>query len=94
MKLPVLLDQPTPKLRAYRRETVIAEKFQAIVMLGRANRLMKDFYDIWLWKQQWAAFVQDVAVQPGEPANVVDDLSDFLMPHAAKAREIAAGANR
>jgi predicted nucleotidyltransferase component of viral defense system len=45
---PTLLDQPAPKLRAYARETVIAEKFQAIVALGRANSRMKDFYDIWL----------------------------------------------
>lgn len=35
--LPVLLDFPAPHLRAYARETVIAEKFQAMVMLGRAN---------------------------------------------------------
>jgi Nucleotidyl transferase AbiEii toxin, Type IV TA system len=27
---------------------VIAEKFQAMVMLGRANSRMKDFYDVWL----------------------------------------------
>jgi predicted nucleotidyltransferase component of viral defense system len=46
--LPVLLDQPTPRLRAYSRETVVAEKFQAMVMLGRANSRMKDFYDIWV----------------------------------------------
>jgi predicted nucleotidyltransferase component of viral defense system len=45
---PTLLDQPAPKLRAYARETVIAEKFQAMVALGRANSRMKDFYDIWL----------------------------------------------
>lgn len=45
---PVLLDFPVPKLRAYARETVIAEKFQAMVLLGRANSRMKDFYDIWL----------------------------------------------
>ncbi|WP_158816048.1 nucleotidyl transferase AbiEii/AbiGii toxin family protein [Methylocapsa sp. S129] len=47
MDLPVLLDFPAPHLRAYARETVIAEKFQAMVMLGRANSRMKDFYDIW-----------------------------------------------
>jgi predicted nucleotidyltransferase component of viral defense system len=46
--LPVLLDFPAPHLRAYARETVIAEKFQAIVALGRANSRMKDFYDIWI----------------------------------------------
>ena len=45
---PVLLDSPAPKLRGYRHETVIAEKFEAIVKLGRANSRMKDFYDIWM----------------------------------------------
>ena len=48
MDLPVLLDLPAPRLRAYRPETVIAEKFQAMVFLGRANSRMKDFYDIWV----------------------------------------------
>jgi predicted nucleotidyltransferase component of viral defense system len=48
LELPVLLDLPAPRLRAYSRETVIAEKFQAMVALGRANSRMKDFYDIWL----------------------------------------------
>ncbi len=45
---PVLLDLPAPRLRTYARETVIAEKFQAMVALGRANTRMKDFYDIWV----------------------------------------------
>ncbi len=45
---PVLLDFPAPRLRGYARETVIAEKFQAMVALGRANSRMKDFYDIWV----------------------------------------------
>ena len=45
--LPALLDFPRPRLRAYARETVIAEKFQAMVALGLANTRMKDFYDIW-----------------------------------------------
>jgi predicted nucleotidyltransferase component of viral defense system len=44
---PALLDQPSPKLRAYAPETVVAEKFQAMVALGRANSRMKDFYDVW-----------------------------------------------
>jgi predicted nucleotidyltransferase component of viral defense system len=47
--LPVLLNtNPAPHLRAYAAETVIAEKFQAMVQLGRANSRMKDFYDIWV----------------------------------------------
>lgn len=45
---PSMLDFPMPRLRAYARETVIAEKFQAMVMLGRVNSRMKDFYDIWI----------------------------------------------
>ena len=45
---PSMLAFPAPRLRAYARETVIAEKFQAMVVLGRANSRMKDFYDIWI----------------------------------------------
>ena len=45
---PVLLDQPQPHLRAYARETVVAEKFQAMVMIGQANTCLKDYYDLWL----------------------------------------------
>ncbi|MDB5412974.1 MAG: hypothetical protein JWR10_1309 [Rubritepida sp.] len=45
---PSMLDFPRPRLRGYARETVIAEKFQAMVALGRANTRMKDFYDIWI----------------------------------------------
>ncbi|MDR6306026.1 putative nucleotidyltransferase component of viral defense system [Nitrobacter vulgaris] len=45
---PTMLAFPAPRLRAYARETVIAEKFQAMVALGRANSRMKDFYDIWI----------------------------------------------
>ena len=54
MELPVLLDQPAPRLRAYARETVIAEKFQAMVLLGRANSRMKDIYDIWLLAKSYS----------------------------------------
>ncbi len=44
--LPSLLDMAEPKLRVYPVYTVIAEKFQAMVMLGLTNSRMKDFYDI------------------------------------------------
>jgi predicted nucleotidyltransferase component of viral defense system len=53
MELPVLLDQPAPRLLAYPRETVIAEKFQAMVVLGRANSRMKDFHDIWVLRRSF-----------------------------------------
>jgi hypothetical protein len=130
--LPVLLDLPAPRLRSYPRETVMAEKFQAMVALGRANTRMKDFYDIWILArsykfagdslaravaatfarrktpvptelpdalsrafaedpakiQQWNSFVDNVSVQPGSLANVIDVLAAFLMPHAMMARSL------
>ncbi|MBW2059861.1 MAG: nucleotidyl transferase AbiEii/AbiGii toxin family protein [Deltaproteobacteria bacterium] len=42
---PTLLDSPPLRVLACPRETVVAEKFQAMVMLGIANSRMKDFYD-------------------------------------------------
>jgi hypothetical protein len=46
LTFPPLLDAPAPQLRAYPKETVIAEKFEAIVDLGQANSRMKDYYDL------------------------------------------------
>lgn len=130
--LPVLLDFPAPHLRAYAPETVIAEKFQAMVMLGRANSRMKDLYDVWVLSrrfefkdgklpraiaatftrrkteipseapdaltttfsedptkvQQWNSFGEDVVFQPSTLAEVIKDLSAFLMPHASAARAL------
>ena len=45
---PTLLDSPAPHLKAYPRETVMAEKYQALINLGMANSRMKDFYDLWI----------------------------------------------
>ena len=42
-----MLEFEAPTLSVYPRETVVAEKFQAMVMLGISNSRMKDFYDIW-----------------------------------------------
>ena len=54
MRYPTLLEFPAPGVRAYRRETVIAEKFQAMVALGMANSRMKDFYDLWVLARGFA----------------------------------------
>lgn len=43
---PGLLDFPGIRMRAYRPETAIAEKFHAMVVLGAANSRMRDFFDI------------------------------------------------
>jgi predicted nucleotidyltransferase component of viral defense system len=45
---PVFLDLPAPRIQAYPREVVVAEKFQALVVLGIANSRMKDFFDLWI----------------------------------------------
>ncbi|NJM40317.1 MAG: nucleotidyl transferase AbiEii/AbiGii toxin family protein [Anaerolineae bacterium] len=51
IEYPVMLDFPAPRIRAYPRETTIAEKFHAMADLGFDNTRMKDFYDLWqmLW---------------------------------------------
>ena len=51
LTFPVLLPLEAPVLRAYQPETVIAEKFQAMVVLGIANSRMKDFFDVWTLAQ-------------------------------------------
>lgn len=38
---------PAPMLRTYPRELSLAEKFEAMVQLGRRNSRMKDFHDVW-----------------------------------------------
>ena len=44
---PTLLDDlPAPRLKVYPRETVIAEKLEAIATLGIANSRMKDYFDL------------------------------------------------
>lgn len=43
---PVLLDFPAPELLAYPREAVVAEKLEAMVVLGDRNSRIKDFFDL------------------------------------------------
>lgn len=54
VEYPSLLDFPAPRLRVYPKETVIAEKFQAMVVLGFINSRMKDFYDVWLMSKEFS----------------------------------------
>ncbi|HTE55868.1 MAG TPA: nucleotidyl transferase AbiEii/AbiGii toxin family protein [Kofleriaceae bacterium] len=46
VEFPTLLGQPAPHLRAYPRETVVAEKVEILISLGMANSRSKDFYDL------------------------------------------------
>lgn len=50
---PVILDFPKPHLNGYPQESVISEKFEAMIKLGLLNSRMKDFYDIWLMTRQF-----------------------------------------
>ena len=54
IELPGFLDLPRTRFRAYPKETVVAEKFQAMVALGMANTRMKDFYDVWFLATRFA----------------------------------------
>lgn len=47
IEFPSLIGLPTATIRSYSPESVIAEKFQALVALGLVNGRMKDFYDLW-----------------------------------------------
>ena len=94
--LPVLLDMPSPHLRAYPPETVIAEKFHAMVVLGRANSRMKDYYDVWMLTSTFeidperlrraiaATFARRNTVVP---AVVPDGLTDAFAADPAKQRQ-------
>jgi predicted nucleotidyltransferase component of viral defense system len=56
VEFPLMLSTPAlpaPKLNAYPRETVIAEKLEAMVALGMANSRMKDFYDLFTLAQNF-----------------------------------------
>jgi hypothetical protein len=44
---PSILSQSRARIRVYPRETVVAEKFEAMVQLGMTNSRMKDYYDLW-----------------------------------------------
>jgi len=55
LEYPTLLAGPSPKLRAYTRYTVAAEKCEAMVRLGLANSRLKDFYDLW-FLSRWFDF--------------------------------------
>ena len=82
---PVLLDFPPPVLRMYPRETVVAEKTDAMVQLGLINTRMKDYYDIWVLMQGFefdGALLKSAMVatfsrrKTGLPSDVPPGLSD------------------
>ena len=94
--LPVLLEMPSPHLRAYPPETVIAEKFHAMVVLGRANSRMKDYYDVWMLIDSFELEPQRMRRAIGAtfarrnteiPTSVPDGLSDAFSADVGKKRQ-------
>ena len=88
LDFPVMLEMSAPKLQGYARETVIAEKFQAMVTLGHANTRLKDYYDTWILSQSFTfedgRLPQAIAAtfdRRGTPIPV--DLPDGLTPEFA-----------
>jgi hypothetical protein len=53
IEYPSLLDFPAPVLRAYPKETVVAEKLEALTALGLLNSRLKDFYDLALLSRMY-----------------------------------------
>lgn len=47
LQYPTLLGHSAPQLYGYPRETALAEKIQAMIVLEMSNSRMKDFYDVW-----------------------------------------------
>ncbi|MEO8563046.1 MAG: nucleotidyl transferase AbiEii/AbiGii toxin family protein [bacterium] len=46
VEFPTLLNDAPPRILTYPRDTVVAEKLEAVVSLGVTNSRMKDFYDL------------------------------------------------
>jgi predicted nucleotidyltransferase component of viral defense system len=62
LSFPALLDMPNAQVQSYTKETVVAEKLQAAVVLGIRNSRMKDFFDL-LWLSQFFSFDGETLVK-------------------------------
>ncbi len=63
IEYPALLDFPAPVLQAYPKETVVAEKLEALTTLGVLNSRIKDYYDLALLSRMYA-FEGELVAQP------------------------------
>lgn len=59
----ILKELPPPILEAYSIETLISEKFNAMIDLGELNSRLKDFYDIYIFVDQCDEEVLKEAIQ-------------------------------
>lgn len=77
-----ILDLPKPKLKIYPKETVIAEKFEAMVKLGIGNSRMKDFWDIRFLIKEFSFDGALLQKRSGRP------LTDDKPPYRARRRSL------
>lgn len=57
---PLLEEVPPVHILCYSKESVVAEKWQAMVQLGRFNSRMKDFYDLWFISRSYPFLYADL----------------------------------
>ena len=93
LEYPSLLDLPRPRMRAYPRETVVAEKLHAMEYLGLRNSRMKDYFDVYALllegKIDIASLAEAMAAtfsrrQTALPEDMLQGLSDGFAADAAK----------
>ena len=77
VEYPALLGDPGPRIRAYPREAVIAEKLHALVTHGERTSRFKDFYDMYLLAKErdfvgerLAAAIEATFGQRGRPIEI------------------------
>jgi hypothetical protein len=85
---PSLIGLLAPHVRVYPPETVVAEKYEALVRLGTVNSRVKDFYDLWTLAHErtfsgaiLATAIQATFTRRGTPLPVVTPLAltdDFI----------------
>lgn len=58
-------DLPPAMIRAYPPETVVAEKFEAMIRFGETTSRLKDFYDVWAIAQMFSFEMATLATAIG-----------------------------
>jgi nucleotidyltransferase AbiEii toxin of type IV toxin-antitoxin system len=87
IEYPTLLEFSAPILWAYPKETVVAEKLEALTALGMLNSRMKDYCDLWalsrlygfdgpiLLKAIKATFARRAAAVEAQPVGLEEDFA-------------------
>jgi hypothetical protein len=82
------LEFPAPVLQAYPKETVVAEKLEALTALAALNSRMKDFFDLWvlprLYPFDGAVLVQAIRATFHRRGTTVEPAPEGLSDNFAK----------